>query len=90
MFDRRGRDYLNPEEFKQLLAFVFDFRPRSRVGKDYYRRILFKLGLTERENIPRELLVEYLVERGAMEKRKVVNAQMTTEELPEQLNDDMS
>ena len=90
MFDKRERNYLNPEEFKQLLAFVFDFRPRSRVGKEYYRRILLKLGLTERENIPRELLVEYLVERGAMEKRKVVNAQMTIEELPEQFVDDVS
>ena len=74
MFDKRGREYLNPEEFKQLLAFVFDIRMRSRVGREYYKRILVKLGLTERENIPRELLVEYLVERGAMEKKRVVEA----------------
>ena len=74
MFDKRGRDYLNPEEFKQLLAFVFDIRMRSRVGREYYKRILAKLGLSDRENIPRELLVEYLVERGAMEKKRVVEA----------------
>ena len=74
MFDKRGRNFLNPEEFKQLLAFVFDIRMRSRVGREYYKRILLKLGLHERENIPKGLLVEYLVERGAMEKRKVIDA----------------
>ena len=75
MFDKRQRGYLNPEEFKQLLAFVFDFRPRSRVGREYTQRILLKLGLSERENVPKDLLIEYLVERGAMEKRKVLDAQ---------------
>ena len=74
MFDTRSRGFLNPEEFKLLLAFVFDFRPRSRVAREYIRRVLLKLGKTEKENIPKDLLVNYLVDRGELEKRKVVNA----------------
>ena len=83
MFDKRNRGYLNPEEFKLLLSFVFDFRPRSRVAREYTRRVLLKLGLTDRDNVPQELLVDYLVDRGAMEKRKVVNAQELIEDQPE-------
>ena len=35
MFDKRERGYLNPEELKLLLAFVFDLRPRSKVSREY-------------------------------------------------------
>ena len=74
MFDKRDRGYLNPEEFKLLLTFVFDLIPRSRVARDYTRRILSKLGKTDRENVPKELIVNYLVSNGADEKRKVLNS----------------
>ena len=87
MFDRRGRGYLNPEEFKQLLAFLFDFRPRSRISREYVCRILIKLGKTARENIPQDLIVEYLVERGAMEKRKVIDAMEKIQNEPEIFDD---
>lgn len=75
MFDKRQRGYLNSEELKQLLAFVFDLQVKSRMSREYNKRILSKLGLTEREHIPRDLLIDYLVDRGAMEKRKLVDAQ---------------
>jgi len=74
MFDKRNRGYLNPEEFKALLTFVFDLIPRSRVARDYTRRILSKLGKTDRENVPKGLIIDYLVTRGADEKRKALNA----------------
>ena len=74
MFDTRSRAYLNPEELKLLLAFIFDLIPGSRVSREYTRRILAKVGKTDRENIPKDLIVDYLVEKGAEEKRKVANA----------------
>ena len=74
MFDTRSRGYLNPEELKLMLAFVFDLIPGGRVSKEYTRRILAKVGKTDRENIPKDLIVDYLVEKGAEEKRKVANA----------------
>ena len=75
MFDTRNRGFLNPEEFKLMISFIFNFKPRSRIAKEYNLRILSKLGKTVREDIPQDLIIDYLVERGCLESRKVANVQ---------------
>ena len=75
MFDPQQRGYLNPDQFKEMISFIFDFKPRGRIAKEYNLRILAKLGKTVREDIPQDLIIDYLVERGCLESRKVANVQ---------------
>ena len=39
----------------------------------HYKKILYRLGKTETENMPQELVCNYICDRGAMEKRKALN-----------------
>ena len=43
---------------------------RRHSGKDHYRRILLKLGKGEYDNVQKDLIVDFIVERGAFEFRK--------------------
>ena len=42
---------------------------RRHSGRDHYRRILLKLGKGEYDNIQKDLIVDFIVERGAFEFR---------------------
>ena len=73
MFDTQGRGYLNCEEFKQFVSFVFDIRLHTQVGLDQHKRIILKMGKSELQNIDKDLIIEFVVLRGALELRKAVN-----------------
>lgn len=73
MFESPNRDYLYPDQFKELIQFVFDINLNTKVGRRFYRRILVKLCKSERDDFPESLIVNFLVDRGAFEKRKAAN-----------------
>ena len=58
---------------------MFDLDARGRVTKEYTKRILKKLGKTDRENIEKDLIIDYLNDRGADENRKILQAIELTE-----------
>lgn len=64
-FDTRGRGHLNFAESKIFIAYVFDLQMRRHSGRDHYRRILSKLGKGDSDDIPKDLIVDFLIERGA-------------------------
>ena len=66
-FDTRGRGFLNFEEFKIFVEFVFDLNLRQKKGKDHYKRLLTKIGKGEYENVQKDLIVEFVTTRGAAE-----------------------
>ena len=72
-YDTRKRGFLNCGEFKIFIASVFDLQMRRHVDKDHYRRILAKLGKSDFDCIPKDLIVDFLIERGAQELRKAVD-----------------
>ena len=43
---------------------------RRHVGKEHFKRILLKLGKGEFDNVPKDLIVDFVVEKGAFEFRK--------------------
>lgn len=70
MIDVLNRGYLNSEQFKLFITFVFDINLRTRNGKDQSRRLVAKLGKNEFDTIEKDLLVDFIVEHGALELRK--------------------
>ena len=44
----------------------------TQTGLDHYKRITQKMGKTELQNIEKDLIIEFVVLRGAMELRKAV------------------
>ena len=68
-FDPADRGYLNYQQFKIFISSVFDLNMRRHSGRDHYRRILLKLGKGEYDNIQKDLIVDFIVERGAFEFR---------------------
>ena len=71
-FDSGAKGFLRPGELRQLLVFALDLKIRTRTGMEIYRNNLAKLGITERQNIDRELIISYLVDEGATSRRQEV------------------
>ena len=69
-FEASSDKQLNPEEFRNFIAFVYDLQILSRVGRNQYLRILKKLGLSESDDVPKETIIDFLVAQGAQELRK--------------------
>ena len=61
--------YLNADECKNLLAFVYDIDMGTRSGRSRYKRILSKMHLDETDEVGKETIVGFLVTRGAYELR---------------------
>ena len=73
MFDSKGRGELTPSEFKDFFAFVFDLSLDTRDGRHQYRKVLAKLEMGEVDAVPRILVIDFVVERGAIELREVAD-----------------
>lgn len=56
------------------MVFIFDLKNRSKITRMFLQRVLVKLGKSDQDTVERDLIVDYLVERGALEKRKVTDA----------------
>ena len=56
------------------MVFIFDLKNRSKITRMFLQRVLVKLGKSDQDQVERDLIVDYLVERGALEKRKVTDA----------------
>ena len=52
---------------------MFDIDLRTRHGIEHWKRILAHLGLSEKENIDKAELVEFITEFGAQELRKATD-----------------
>ena len=69
MFDKEDSHYLTSENFKLFFSFVFDISFKSHVAQYLYLKVLTKLELSEDDLVPRDLLIDFVVERGAVEMR---------------------
>ena len=56
------------------MVFIFDLKNRSKITRMFLQRVLVKLGKSDQDTVERDLIEDYLVERGALEKRKVTDA----------------
>ena len=68
-FETNLAGYLNADECKKLIAFVYDFDMETRSGRSRYRKILSKMELDETDEVGKETIVNFLVTRGAQELR---------------------
>ena len=59
---------------------------RRHSGRDHYRRILLKLGKGEYDNIQKDLIVDFIVERGAFEFRNAEDDENFEESKDERLS----
>ena len=60
-FEASSNKHLNPEEFRNFIAFVYDLQILSRVGRNQYVRILKKLGLSIDDDVPKDTIIDFLV-----------------------------
>ena len=64
------QNIITKAEFKIFIASIFELQMRRHVGKEHFKRILLKLGKGEFDNVPKDLIVDFVVEKGAFEFRK--------------------
>ena len=89
MFAKTDDQYLTANEFKQFTAFIFDLNLRTKIGKDHFKKILARLGKSEHENFPKDLIIDFVVETGAFELRKAVDeVQLASEDDNYNIDDD--
>ena len=73
MFAREDHGFLTQDEFKEFFAFVFDLDLEDSLSRRQYRKVLARLEMSEGDSVPKDLVVDFIVERGAIELRKAAD-----------------
>ena len=73
LFDQENRGYLTNDEFKAFFGFVFDLDMSERISRHHYRKVLQRLQISDKDPVDKELIVDFVHERGAIELRRAAD-----------------